>query len=103
MRRQDNTVHLLKAVVVGFALLLASISLLLVSDKALDVTAVAGSIGVVLSISLLGLSALVARWRVESSAHTHSEIETSGEVGSIHAAAFEDIDSARDLDDLAAM
>lgn len=63
MRRDDETAGLLRATLVGVGLFGVSTALLGVADEALDITAVAGGIGVVMSGALLGLTILVAMWR----------------------------------------
>lgn len=99
MRRDSHTPALLRAVVAGMLLFAGSTGLLAMADEALDVTAIAGGIGLVMSGALLGLTMLVARWRLMSPAYVATQMPADDAV----AAAFDDpaVDQTP-LDDAAA-
>jgi len=93
------------AATVGGSLLFAvSVGLLAIADEALDASAIAGGVGVVIAGALLGLTFLAARWRVGAVSYTTTAMG-SGSVYDEIVAAFDadaERDSARLRDDVAA-
>lgn len=102
MQRRDDSTGLMRATLVGVGLFAVSTGLLGLADEALDVTAIAGGIGVVMSGALLGLTILVSRWRVESTSYVTTTMvdETRG---TVIAEAFDDPAGDLPLDDAAAI
>jgi hypothetical protein len=102
MRRENESVGLLRATLVGVGLFVVSTVLLGVADEALDVAAVAGGIGVVMSGALLGLTILVARWRGATAGYVATNMATTDD-GSFVAGVFDDPDVDHPHDDVAAI
>lgn len=64
------------ATLVGLLLIGGSLGLLFVADSPLDIAAIAGGIGVVISGALLGLTVLAARWRAGLARYTTTTMDS---------------------------
>lgn len=95
MRRSSDLPDLIPALLVSFGLFTVSLAALFIADEALDVSAIAGGIGIVISGALLGLVLLVARWRRTAAAYVTTRVvdehaDAAAHAGSDAPATFDD-------------
>ena len=93
MQPHARDMHFIRAIITGSTLLVASGGFVLLGDEATDPVVIAGVVGIVVAASLLGLTALAARWRGGERGYVSSPVDLPlGSSASI-AAAFDGVTS----------